>query len=145
MVYICPKCGKEDIAEANSTLCCKNCSTLLIQTESNTYNDALAIKDGTIDIIERRRFEKYVKDNPLYDPDEAELYQARRKRAREIQEAETAQRKAIEAAKPKCPSCGSANIDRIGAIKKGVSIGVFGIFSSNIGKNMYCKDCGNKW
>lgn len=46
---------------------------------------------------------------------------------------------------PKCPTCGSTNIERISGIKRFVSTGLFGLASSNIGKTMHCKNCGCKW
>lgn len=47
--------------------------------------------------------------------------------------------------KPKCPTCGSTNIQKISATKRWVSTGLFGLASSNIGKTMCCKNCGYKW
>ena len=46
---------------------------------------------------------------------------------------------------PKCPTCGSTNIERISTTKKAVGFVAVGIFSSNFGKTMHCKQCGYKW
>lgn len=46
---------------------------------------------------------------------------------------------------PKCPTCGSTNIEKISGIKRFVTTGLFGLASSNIGKTMHCKNCGCKW
>lgn len=46
---------------------------------------------------------------------------------------------------PKCPTCGSTNIKKISGTKRFVSTGIFGLASSNIGKNMECRSCGAKW
>lgn len=46
---------------------------------------------------------------------------------------------------PKCPTCGSTNIEKISLGKKAVGGALFGIFSSNVRKSMYCKSCGYKW
>ena len=46
---------------------------------------------------------------------------------------------------PKCPTCGSTNIQKISGTKRWLSTGLFGLASSDIGKNMYCKNCGHKW
>lgn len=46
---------------------------------------------------------------------------------------------------PKCPTCGSTNIQKISSTKRWLSTGLFGLASSNIGKNMCCKNCGHKW
>ena len=46
---------------------------------------------------------------------------------------------------PKCPTCGSTNVKHISTLNRAVSIGVFGLFSSKIGKNYECLDCKSKW
>ena len=46
---------------------------------------------------------------------------------------------------PKCPTCGSTNVSKISTINRGISIGLFGLFSGEIGKTMECKNCGYKW
>lgn len=46
---------------------------------------------------------------------------------------------------PKCPSCGSANVSKIGTLNRMVSTGLFGLASSKIGKTHKCKNCGTTW
>ena len=46
---------------------------------------------------------------------------------------------------PKCPTCGSTNIEKISAGKKTIGFVAVGVFSSNFGKTMHCKQCGYKW
>ena len=46
---------------------------------------------------------------------------------------------------PKCPTCGSTNVKHISTLNRAVSIGVFGLFSSKIGKNYECLNCKMKW
>ena len=46
---------------------------------------------------------------------------------------------------PKCPTCGSTNVKHISTLNRAVSIGVFGLFSSKIGKNYECLNCKSKW
>ena len=50
-----------------------------------------------------------------------------------------------EANRPKCPTCGSTNIEKISAGKKIKGSMLFGIFSSDVRKTMHCKNCGYKW
>lgn len=47
--------------------------------------------------------------------------------------------------RPKCPTCGSTNIQKISGTKRWFSTGLFGLASSDIGKSMVCKKCGYKW
>lgn len=46
---------------------------------------------------------------------------------------------------PKCPTCGSTNIKKISGAKRWLTTGVFGLASSDVGKNMQCNSCGYKW
>ncbi len=46
---------------------------------------------------------------------------------------------------PKCPTCGSINISKIGFGESAVSIIGFGIFSKKINKTMKCQNCGYMW
>lgn len=43
---------------------------------------------------------------------------------------------------PKCPTCGSTNITKIGTFNRMMSTGLFGLASGKIGKTMRCKNCG---
>lgn len=47
--------------------------------------------------------------------------------------------------RPKCPTCGSTNIEKISVGKKIGGSFLFGIFSSDVRNTMHCKDCGAKW
>lgn len=81
--------------------------------------------------------------------DEAAAYDAKVKA--EIQEKLDEERRKAEeeAAKPvytpKCPTCGSPDIERIGAGEKVVSAAMFGLFSRKIHKQFRCKNCGYEW
>lgn len=46
---------------------------------------------------------------------------------------------------PKCPSCGSTNIRKMGGVERGASIAAFGIFSKKINKTFKCGNCGYTW
>lgn len=47
--------------------------------------------------------------------------------------------------KPKCPTCGSSDIEKISMTSKAVSGVALGIYSNNIRKTFHCKKCGYKW
>ena len=46
---------------------------------------------------------------------------------------------------PKCPTCGSTDIEKIGMMGKMLSTELFGLASSSMGKTFECNDCGYKW
>lgn len=146
-VFICPKCGQTGSCHPhNAVVNCRFCQTQLIETPLSLKEGADSIRNGTFEIVERKLFKQYVKDNPLYDPDEAELSRAKKENNRRRSEAQYAAKRAAEEAKqPHCPICNSTNVERIGAVRKGVSIAVLGLFSGDIGKTMVCNNCGYKF
>ena len=47
--------------------------------------------------------------------------------------------------KPKCPTCSSTNVQKIGTGERVVSVAMLGIFSKKINKSFKCKNCGYTW
>ena len=47
--------------------------------------------------------------------------------------------------KPKCPTCSSTNVQKIGTGERAVSVAVLGIFSKKINKSFKCNNCGYTW
>lgn len=47
--------------------------------------------------------------------------------------------------KPKCPTCSSTNIQKIGTGERAVSVAALGIFSNKMNKSFKCKNCGYTW
>lgn len=46
---------------------------------------------------------------------------------------------------PKCPTCGSLSVKRIGGVERAASVGMFGLFSKKINKSFKCNSCGYTW
>ena len=44
-----------------------------------------------------------------------------------------------------CPYCNSSNVTKIGTVNRAVSVSMFGLASSKIGKTHKCNDCGSTW
>ena len=44
-----------------------------------------------------------------------------------------------------CPTCESTNVQKISGMKRWVSVGLFGLASSNVGKSMCYRHYGYKW
>lgn len=44
-----------------------------------------------------------------------------------------------------CPYCHSTNTSKIGTVNRAVSVSMFGLASSKIGKTHKCNDCGSTW
>ena len=61
------------------------------------------------------------------------------------QEQLLAQANVPESNLPKCPICGSTNIENISTLNRAVSTAMIGIASDKIGKQFKCKNCGYKF
>lgn len=78
----------------------------------------------------------------LSDYERLDMESNRAKLQKEVERQEKVQR---EQNKPKCPTCGSTNVEKISTTKKAIGFVAVGVFSSNFGKTMHCKNCGYKW
>ena len=140
MVY-CPKCG--NIGGENDI--CNFCGTKEIVTP---YSWDKWLYNGGYDFDPSKKIlEEYVKPNPLFDE---ELYNKRVGVEKAQQQAtldmmRMEKQQAQRANVPKCPTCGSTNVERISTAQKAFGFALVGLFSSNLGKTMHCKNCGYKW
>lgn len=161
MLKYCKKCGnitRKMPWDNNNN--CKICNSILFEVPDEYLlvwkNE---IDHDTIDQTKQQRFiEECVKSSPEFDEQlfnsrdeilakENAKYDQAMKIGNAIQqgtEPKTAFKNNGENM-PKCPTCGSTNIERISGIKRFVTTGLFGLASSNIGKTMHCKNCGCKW
>lgn len=108
--------------------------------------------------LEDQFIEKYIKSSLEFDE---ELFNARdqiRAEQRRRYEQDMAIGKAIldgadpkiafkNAGKnlPKCPTCGSLSVEKIGGLERAASVGFWGLFSNKINKTYKCKNCGHTW
>lgn len=47
--------------------------------------------------------------------------------------------------RPKCPQCGSDNIEKISTTSRAISVATVGLASNKIGKQYKCKKCKHMW
>lgn len=139
-VRYCPKCGHIEPLNLGKT--CDYCNTLLQETEY-ILEDVTEQGRGKIKPeIRKVIFEKYIKDNPMYSEEAVKNREEKENRERLNLPSSY---KPKEDNIPKCPTCGSTNVKHISTLNRAASIGVFGLFSSKIGKNYECLDCKAKW
>lgn len=50
-----------------------------------------------------------------------------------------------EATRPRCPTCTSTDIRKIGTAERGVSAVTLGVMSNKVGKTFQCNHCGYTW
>lgn len=133
----CDKCG--DIAVYTSTYNIhkeNNCNGNLIET-SLSYDDFCVL----CDISEDNAFLQAMIDLKEKDIIEYNLKMSQFKSQLEHQKSSKVQ----NSNQPKCPTCGSTNVEKISVTKKAFGSAMFGIFSSDVRNSMHCKNCGAKW
>lgn len=141
LVY-CKKCGRlvQDIDKCD---CCKS-QTFKVPKEFLISDTVPLIKNS----LEEQFINDYVKTSPEFDQylfDHRDEILA--KQSAEFN-AKMAIGKAIveeQSRVPKCPSCGSANVSKIGVVNRVVSTHFLGLGSSKIGKTHKCNKCGTTW
>ena len=145
----CPFCGKSMF---ENDIYCWHCEQKIVPAISKydgTYylqesNKRYGNYDHDWDIL----FEEEIQHNPQFDH---AAYEARINRIRKIESEKQLdsmiQHMTSEKNKnlPKCPTCSSVNIRKIGTLERGLSASLWGLGSGKIGKSMVCKDCGYKW
>ena len=151
MLIRCWECGKEisDLVEV-----CPHCGyPLKVEKESGKYEltqeDEEYMDNSDISELKKvgylleKKFPKYLaldlaqKYEFKCHPEAEQRYNA--VIAREKRQAQQ------QANIPKCPTCGSTNVEKIGMGKKLFGGAMFGLFSSDVRKTMHCKSCGYKW
>lgn len=147
-LYYCKKCGRlvqNTMNEENFRCDCCQTITDPVPAEFLGGTRGLFFKD---DDTEQWFIDKYIKSSPTLDP---YLFEHRDEILAEKSaklKAQLEYGKAIQEEKsrvPKCPSCGSSNISKIGIINRAVSTHFFGLASSKIGKTHKCNHCGTTW
>lgn len=140
-IWICTKCGEEDSFSTKNPIC-EYCKIPLVQTDIDNKNIYKVLKENgvlqyTIDLAKRYG------DNFSEEAYNYRLQKIEERRKRFEHKLNTAQQPTQNV--PKCPTCGSTNIEKISGSKRWFTTGLFGLGSSNVGKTMHCKNCGYKW
>ena len=137
-IQCCPKCGSIKMLNFEWEKDCSYCGYKLQDTE---YYFTESVERGNLKPeIRKAIFEKYIKNSPLYSEEAVKDREEKESRER-INLPSSYKPKNT----PKCPTCGSTNIEKISTTKKALGFVAVGVFSSNFGKTMHCKQCGYKW
>ena len=142
MLHYCKKCGRVVLDSKK----CSCCDSQTYPVPEKYWLDGLdfLISNESKDILR----EELVKTSPEFDQylfDHRDEILA--KQSAEF-DAKMAHGKAIleeQSRVPKCPTCQSTNIRKMGGIERGASIYAFGIFSKKINKTFKCQNCGYTW
>lgn len=147
MLCYCKKCGRIVQEEYNnSEQKCDYCNNDLeyIPKQFLIGKRGIAINDELKDQF----ISDYIKSSPefnqyLFEHREEDMFNKRM--SDRVKLAHGASILEEKSRVPKCPTCGSTNIRKMGGVERGASIAAFGIFSKKINKTFKCSNCGYTW
>lgn len=152
-IQYCPRCGWTRIIVLNDRKDkCRYCDHKLRDTNELYYEIKDIVNNSNIDNRHEYVMIHYVYRSPEYrkrykdqreQKEKEELEEAKRRSNAEFTAKFFAERNSVGL--PKCPSCGSTNISKIGVGERALSVGMFGMLSGKIGKTHKCNNCGNMW
>jgi ribosomal protein L37AE/L43A len=146
-VFTCPRCGR--IAEAwfdesiwECDICKHKKMVLASRAEVFEYDNT---PSNNRDRLRDKLRINYCISSLEYDQDAWKQRVAFETGAARQLERELAEERAHP--KPKCPTCGSTNVSRIGGLERGISVAMWGLFSKKINKSFKCNNpqCGYTW
>ena len=143
-LYYCKKCGRILWTLNDNQKKCDCCNSIMFDVP-NEYIDNFRWRDGD---GKQALIEELVKTSPEFDQ---YLFEHRdeilAKQSAEF-DVKMAHGEAVleeNIRMPKCPTCGSTNISKIGTVNRMISTSLFGLASSKIGKTHKCNNCGTAW
>ena len=146
MLCYCKKCGRIILFIIEDKLECDCC-----HSKVSPVPDEFLVGESKMVInknLKQQFINEYIKTSPEFDQylfDHRDEILA--KQSAEF-DAKMAHGKAIleeQSRVPKCPTCQSTNISKIGTLNRMASVGLFGLASSKIGKTHKCNNCGTTW
>lgn len=146
MLFFCKKCGRyiHEFEGFNPPTKCDVCSSPVYEVPRK-YIDNFRWRDGD---GKQALLEEVIKPSPEFDPylfEHRDEILARENMKLNIALAHGASILEEQNRVPKCPTCGSTNIRKMGGVERGASIAAFGIFSKKINKTFKCGNCGYTW
>lgn len=147
MLCYCNKCGRVvQRTSKNLEKPCDYCNNSLKIVPKEFTTDGL----GTCleDNLKQQFIDEYIKsssefDQYLFDHRDEDLSKRRMENKAKLDHGRQIMEE--QARLPKCPSCGSSNISKIGVVGRAVSFKLVGFASGKIGKTHKCNNCGTTW
>lgn len=137
IIKCCPKCGEIDFYNGEVCCYCKLAghNTKYIDTEYDFNKEDWREHEAE---ITEAIYQEYVYNNPLYDESE---FNARIKREERIAKESLFSSRPKESNQVTCPYCKSTNVTKISTAGRVISVGLFGLGSSKVGKQWHCNNC----
>lgn len=132
---ICENCGTISEFTDNKCKACNNSKIIDLEISTQEWFKLTSTQKETI-----------IKNKLSLSDETYELIQeAWRNNKKNIQPMSRPMKTNLQQNIPKCPTCGSTNIEKISTTSKSIGFATVGVFSSNFGKSMHCKNCGYKF
>lgn len=153
-LWYCEICGHSFILPFDICEKCKNYVEPKRAEHSFGYYYEKSIEMYGEKNVNKALIELEVSKNPNFNPNttehnaatEYELRATRREMERMRQDREEEERKRqAEANIPRCPTCGSTDLEKISDLKKATHWLAFGLLSKTARSQFRCKKCGYKW
>lgn len=142
--YYCVICGTTVFPDQNI---CPNCKNYIVPKES--IHDSEYYRNKSMKLIGNYSYwnqiliDEEVSQNPEFNPNTT-IHNA--EKAYEDKMEQIFKPKSVSNPnQPKCPTCGSTNIEKISTTSRVTHGLMFGLFSKTARSQFKCKNCGNKW
>ena len=145
-LLVCQHCQTYFFTDLEETNCCPHCNSQLEMSDI-TYENYKSMPKVKKCKNCKRKYPKIFIKCPKCNQQLIKLSTENKQLDKQVNEIrkEIQEHQEKQSNIPKCPTCGSTNVKHISTLNRAVSIGVFGLFSSKIGKNYECLNCKMKW
>ena len=142
--YYCPICGST-VFNATITICPKCQNHIKAHSsihETKYYQEKSMNMVGNYSYARQILIDEEISQNPLYNPNTTEdnAVNEFNEKINNIFEKKESSKNI-----PKCPTCGSTDINKISAVSKVAGAATFGLFSKTARSQFKCNNCGYKW
>lgn len=140
-LYYCTKCGNTKTGEKQCLICQGQDIAIVPKKYVSYIADVVPVLNED---LQEEFVEKVVKMSPNFDSywyeHKDEITQNMKQQYEKVKSFQKEQLNV-----PKCPTCQSTNIKKIGTGERVASVAMMGIFSKKINKSFKCKNCGYTW
>lgn len=145
-LLVCQHCQTYFFTDLEETNCCPHCNSQL-EISDITYENYKSMPKVKKCKNCKRKYPKIFIKCPKCNQQLIKLSTENKQLDKQVNEIKKEIQKYQEKQSniPKCPTCGSTNVEKISTTKKAIGFVAVGVFSSNFGKTMHCKQCGYKW
>lgn len=150
-VHVCPKCANLyagiNYEKQPLYMACEFCNTPMLEIDADNaevcFEKCFNWQNPDVDGLAIKILSKYANAKPDQTAIQHRNNILNRREQDEVRQEQLLAQANISAPNiPKCPVCGSTDIENISTLNRAVSTAMIGIASNKIGKQFHCKNCG---